>query len=97
MTEFLVLPGHHLYRMDYQHLIKAHRNSKAEITVAASSASITHDPGFGILELDSQSQVSAFRFNSKEGKWINFASPVSCIYCKEKTNFCSSYSVLEDI
>ncbi|KAF6138412.1 hypothetical protein GIB67_030997 [Kingdonia uniflora] len=56
-TEFLVLPGHHLYRMDYQKLIEAHRNSKADITVAASSATTNRDPGFGLLKVDSHNQV----------------------------------------
>ncbi|PON56667.1 Glucose-1-phosphate adenylyltransferase [Parasponia andersonii] len=76
VTEFLLLPGHHLYRMDYQQLIKAHRTSKADITIAASSVSTTHDPEFGFLELDCQNQVSAFRFKFKDGKWISFASVI---------------------
>ncbi|KAK4857342.1 hypothetical protein QYF36_027071 [Acer negundo] len=42
VAEFLVLPGHHLYRMDYQKLIEAHRNNKADITIVALSG--TRDP-----------------------------------------------------
>uniref|UniRef100_A0A803P0K7 RAP domain-containing protein n=1 Tax=Cannabis sativa TaxID=3483 RepID=A0A803P0K7_CANSA len=69
LTEFLVLPGHHLYRMDYQHLLHFHRNSKADITIAASTNSIStphhhHPPPFGILQLDFQHQVQSIRFNS---------------------------------
>ncbi|XP_062090150.1 inactive glucose-1-phosphate adenylyltransferase small subunit 2, chloroplastic [Humulus lupulus] len=76
VTEFVVLPGHHLYRMDYQQLVQTHRNSKADITIAASTTSI-HDPGFGILQLDSQHQVSAIRFKSADVSRIHFASSVN--------------------
>lgn len=65
MLEFLVLPGHHLYRMDYQKLIEAHRNSKADITIAALSARRNEDPGFGFLQVNSQNQVVEFKNKSE--------------------------------
>ncbi|KAI5670052.1 hypothetical protein M9H77_19905 [Catharanthus roseus] len=34
VVEFLILQGHHLYKMNYQKLIEAHRNNTADITVA---------------------------------------------------------------
>ncbi|PWA65014.1 zinc finger, RING/FYVE/PHD-type [Artemisia annua] len=34
VAEFLVLLGPHFYKMDYQKLIEAHRNKKADVTVA---------------------------------------------------------------
>ena len=77
MSEFLVLPGHHLYRMDYQKLINAHRNSNADITIAGSSARITHDPGFGFLLVNSNNQVCEFRLRL-DGQPVDFVS-VSCI------------------
>lgn len=56
VTEFVVLPGHHLYKMDYQKLVESHRNNDARVTVAIlskrTSHHIIHDPGFGIVKLN---------------------------------------------
>ncbi|XP_042479312.1 inactive glucose-1-phosphate adenylyltransferase small subunit 2, chloroplastic isoform X2 [Macadamia integrifolia] len=61
VLEFLVLPGHHLYRMDYQKLIEAHRNNNADITISVSCAVGNRDPGFGFLKVNSKNQVLEFR------------------------------------
>ncbi|KAK9287910.1 hypothetical protein L1049_016354 [Liquidambar formosana] len=74
VLEFLVLPGHHLYRMDYQKLIEAHRNSKANITIAALSAMRNEDPGFGFLKVNSENRVLEFREESKKEPIINSIS-----------------------
>ncbi|KAL3619863.1 hypothetical protein CASFOL_034775 [Castilleja foliolosa] len=67
VTEFLVLPGHHLYKMDYHKLIEAHRRTKADITVSVlispKNDIITEDVGFGIFKLNDQNQVVEFREN----------------------------------
>nr|XP_023912463.1 inactive glucose-1-phosphate adenylyltransferase small subunit 2, chloroplastic [Quercus suber] len=73
VSEFLILPGHHLYKMDYQKIIEAHRNSKADITIAALGASRDQDPGFGFLTMNSENQVLEFRLKS-ESKPISFVS-----------------------
>ncbi|ERN20171.1 hypothetical protein AMTR_s00066p00103550 [Amborella trichopoda] len=39
VKEFLILPGHHLYQMDYRRLLQAHRNNNAHITMATSANS----------------------------------------------------------
>ncbi|PRQ45999.1 putative glucose-1-phosphate adenylyltransferase [Rosa chinensis] len=74
MSEFLVLPGYHLYKMDYQELIKAHRNNKADITVAASVARRIHDPGFGFLDVNSENQVLEFRLKLEGGPIDNHSA-----------------------
>lgn len=63
VVEFLVLPGYHLYKMDYQKLIEAHRSSKANITVSVLSSSRDEDLGLGIFEVNAQNQVIDFREN----------------------------------
>ncbi|KAK4387865.1 Inactive glucose-1-phosphate adenylyltransferase small subunit, chloroplastic [Sesamum angolense] len=62
-VEFLVLPGHHLYKMDYQRLVDAHRQSKADITVSVFSRTKDEDFGFGIFKLNAENQVLEFREN----------------------------------
>ena len=66
MAEFLVLPGYHLYRMDYQKLIQAHQQSKADITIVALSAEISRETGLGILEVNSENQVVEFSKRSEK-------------------------------
>ncbi|KAF5466169.1 hypothetical protein F2P56_016121 [Juglans regia] len=73
VTEFLILPGHHLYKMDYQKIIEAHRNSRADMTIAALSAGREQDPNFGILSLNSENQVLEFRLKS-DSEPITFVS-----------------------
>jgi glucose-1-phosphate adenylyltransferase len=65
VTEFLILPGHHLYKMDYQKIIKAHRKREADITIAALSVLRDQDTGFGFLEVNSENQVLEFRLKSE--------------------------------
>ncbi|KDP29541.1 hypothetical protein JCGZ_19254 [Jatropha curcas] len=66
VSEFLILPGHHLYKMDYQKLIEAHRSSQADITIAALGYIREPDPGFGLLTVNSQNEVAEFSFNSEK-------------------------------
>ncbi|GFQ08470.1 glucose-1-phosphate adenylyltransferase small subunit chloroplastic [Phtheirospermum japonicum] len=64
VTEFLVLPGHHLYKMNYRELIDAHRRTKADITVSVLNSrknDIVEDVGFGIFRLNDENQVVEFR------------------------------------
>lgn len=59
VAEFLVLPGHHLYKMDYQKLIEYHRNRKSDITIVASNGTTMRgqDRGFGIVQINTENQV----------------------------------------
>ncbi|KAF2325638.1 hypothetical protein GH714_031549 [Hevea brasiliensis] len=66
VLEFLILPGHHLYKMDYQKLIEAHRSSQADITIAALDYIREPDPGFGLLKVNSQNEVAEFSWRSEK-------------------------------
>ncbi|XP_010522261.1 PREDICTED: inactive glucose-1-phosphate adenylyltransferase small subunit 2, chloroplastic [Tarenaya hassleriana] len=60
VTEFLVLPGHHLYVMDYKTVIEAHIRSGADITVVGLTSVTEQDPGFGFMEVDEANYVARF-------------------------------------
>ncbi|KAJ9564508.1 hypothetical protein OSB04_000474 [Centaurea solstitialis] len=60
-VEFLVLPGHHLYKMDYQKLIEAHRRNRADITVAVLDSTSDRNTDFGSFKLDFENRVIGFR------------------------------------
>src|SRR2546421_4668790 len=53
-TDVLILSGDQLYRMDYRRLLAVHRESKAEITLAALPVRAEQTTGFGIVRLDDQ-------------------------------------------
>ncbi|KAK4482601.1 hypothetical protein RD792_009765 [Penstemon davidsonii] len=87
VVEFLVLPGYHLYKMDYQKLIDAHRRSKADITVSVFGNKKGEDLGFGIFKLNGENQVLEFRENhemstrkslSVEENLVNFDDNEKC-------------------
>ncbi|KAJ4723946.1 Glucose-1-phosphate adenylyltransferase [Melia azedarach] len=82
VTEFLVLPGHHLYKMDYQKLIKAHRNSNADITIVALNAKTDQDPGFGLLRVNSENQLIEFSIKAEK----EIISSTSAKYSSKSNN-----------
>ncbi|XP_058184220.1 inactive glucose-1-phosphate adenylyltransferase small subunit 2, chloroplastic isoform X1 [Rhododendron vialii] len=61
IVEFLVLPGHHLYKMDYQKLIEAHRKKKSDVTCAVLTGKKNQVSEFGIFEVNSDNKVTNFR------------------------------------
>lgn len=58
--EFLVLAGDHLYRMDYEKFIQAHRESHADITVAALPVDEKRATAFGLMKIDDEGRIIEF-------------------------------------
>lgn len=58
--EVLILSGDQLYRMDYRDIIQTHRDSKADVTIAAIPVPEKDTPGFGLMRIDDTGRVSAF-------------------------------------
>uniref|UniRef100_A0A804IF45 Nucleotidyl transferase domain-containing protein n=1 Tax=Musa acuminata subsp. malaccensis TaxID=214687 RepID=A0A804IF45_MUSAM len=56
VKDFLVLPGHHLYEMDYRKLIKAHRDNRADITIAMANNDRNYDASHDFLLHTSKNQ-----------------------------------------
>ncbi|XP_073119581.1 inactive glucose-1-phosphate adenylyltransferase small subunit 2, chloroplastic [Henckelia pumila] len=79
VLEYLVIPGYHLYKMDYQKLIDVHRSSNADITVSVLSKQRNEDLGFGIFALGSKNQVIEF----KEDQELKASKSVSAEDSKE--------------
>ncbi len=68
MPEFdqvLVLPGDALYHMDYSPMIRQHRESGADITVAVNTIHRSRAHHFGLLALDKDKQIVEFREKPK--------------------------------
>jgi glucose-1-phosphate adenylyltransferase len=57
---YLILAGDHLYRMDYCELIEAHKERKADITIAAQPVDPDTATQMGIFRFDRDGQIVAF-------------------------------------
>jgi glucose-1-phosphate adenylyltransferase len=58
--EVLILSGDQLYQMDYRSLVKTHRDSQAEATVAVIPVTAEHASSFGILKMDASGRIIHF-------------------------------------
>ncbi len=56
----LVLAGDHIYKMNYQHMVRFHREHDAEITVGAIQIPKTDAERFGVLGVDNDQRVLEF-------------------------------------
>ncbi len=61
----LILPGDALYRMDYRAMVRQHRETGADITVAVNTVDQRHAHHFGLLALDNDMRISEFREKPK--------------------------------
>lgn len=62
---YLILAGDHLYRMDYNQLMDAHVERKADITIAAQPVTMDEASAMGIFRFDINGQIVAFEEKPK--------------------------------
>jgi len=58
--EVLVLSGDQLYRMDYRQMMKTHRESGADVTIAAIPVREDQTPAFGLMRIADDGKVLGF-------------------------------------
>ncbi|MEZ9720716.1 glucose-1-phosphate adenylyltransferase [Vibrio splendidus] len=56
----VVLSGDHIYRMDYAPMLKQHKQSEADLTVACMEVSIDEAKEFGVMEINESHQINNF-------------------------------------
>jgi glucose-1-phosphate adenylyltransferase len=56
----VVLAGDHVYKMDYQKMLRFHIDTAAEVTLAAIEVPIEDGPRFGIVAIDETERVTGF-------------------------------------
>jgi glucose-1-phosphate adenylyltransferase len=66
----VVLSGDHVYKMDYRKLLDLHEERGAVATVGAVEVPIEQASAFGVLEVDEESRVVAFREKPSDPKPI---------------------------
>ena len=64
----LILAGDHLYRMNYEELVEAHRQQKADITIAAQPVDLETATQMGIFRFDRDGGIVAFEEKLKESR-----------------------------
>jgi glucose-1-phosphate adenylyltransferase len=65
VDELVILSGDQLYRMDYSLFVQEHRNSGADLTVAALPVDAEQAEGFGLMHTDGQGWIRQFREKPK--------------------------------
>jgi glucose-1-phosphate adenylyltransferase len=64
----LVLAGDHIYKMDYQPFIAAHRRKRADVTIAVRRVPLAEASRMGILALDETDRVTEWQEKPKHPK-----------------------------
>ena len=78
----LILAGDHVYLMDYRPMLRQHEQSGADLTVAVRRVSVNETHRYGIVTLDADERVVAFREKPKRTR-DNLASMGIYVFRKE--------------
>jgi glucose-1-phosphate adenylyltransferase len=60
VSEFLILSGDHLYRMDYSDFVQRHRDTGADITISVLPMDEKRASDFGLMKIDDQGRIVEF-------------------------------------
>lgn len=74
----LVLAADHIYKMDYQKMIKYHLEKEAELTISALEVPIEEGSRFGIMEIDKNNKIIGFEEKPEHPKCIP-GKPDKCL------------------
>jgi glucose-1-phosphate adenylyltransferase len=64
----LVLAGDHIYKMDYQPFVAAHRSKRADVTIAVRRVPLADATRMGILALDESGRITDWQEKPKQPK-----------------------------
>lgn len=74
----IILSGDHIYKMDYNKMLQAHKNANADATIAVIEVPWEEAPRFGIMNTNEEMQIVEFEEKPQEPK-SNLAS--MGVYC----------------
>lgn len=58
--EVLIVSGDHIYKMNYQKMVQQHRQTEADLTIAAIEVPVEDATRFGVFEVDKSNRVVGF-------------------------------------
>lgn len=70
----LILSGDHIYKMDYEPMIRFHEESKADLTIAVMPVPIKEAHRFGIMRVNKEQRITEFYEKPKDPEKGNLAS-----------------------
>ncbi len=65
ISDYLILSGDHLYRMDYRKFIDYHRENDADLTIPVIAVEREKASGFGLLKIDNETRIVEFKEKPK--------------------------------
>lgn len=68
---FIILSGDQLYRMDYQHILREHEESGAELTLATIPVQRADARALGIMQIDAHQRIHRFVEKPQEDEMID--------------------------
>lgn len=89
----LILSGDQLYQMDYNEMIQAHEESKAEISIATIPVHAKDATGFGILKSDEQNVITSFIEKPSSDQLSGWESDVSEEMSKQGRHYLASMGI----
>ena len=89
----LILSGDQLYNMDFQDMIKKHKESNAEISIATYPVNAKDATGFGLLKTDSENKITSFIEKPAFDLLPDWTSDVSDDMKKEGRNYLASMGI----
>ena len=69
--DVMILSGDQLYRMDFRHLLKTHRDADADVTIAVLPVRQDQTSGFGIVQVNDDGRVVGFVEKPKTPNELN--------------------------
>ena len=85
VDEYLILSGDQLYRMDYSLFVEHHRNTGADLTVAALPVDGELAEGFGLMRTDNEGNIKEFSEKPKGERLKAMAVDTSRFGLEEKS------------
>ncbi len=64
----LILSGDHIYKMNYNNLLKAHKEKNADVTIAVMKVPWEEAPRFGIVNVDKENKIVEFEEKPEKPK-----------------------------
>ena len=89
----LILSGDQLYNMDFQDMIKKHKESNAEISIATYPVNAKEATSFGLLKTDSENTITSFIEKPATDLLPDWTSNVSEDMKKEGRNYLASMGI----
>ena len=92
-SDVAILGGDQLYRMDFREMLKVHRDSKADATVAIKPVPAEQTSGFGIMKTASDGRIIHFEEKPKADRLPDLASPLGASDSAQKDAWLASMGI----